>query len=36
MSAYLAAYSIALGARLATFDRDFRRFPHLATVELTG
>lgn len=32
--AYIAAVTISLGARLATFDRDFRRFDGLVAVEL--
>ncbi len=32
--AYLAALAIGLGARLVTFDRDFRRFDRLHVVEL--
>jgi len=32
MDAHLAAVSVALGAKLATTDRDFSRFPRLTTV----
>lgn len=32
--ALLATYAVALGARLVTFDRDFRRFDGLMVVEL--
>lgn len=34
--AMLAATALSLGARLATFDRGFRRFPRLDVIEPTG
>ncbi|HIZ36046.1 MAG TPA: PIN domain-containing protein [Candidatus Ruania gallistercoris] len=34
--AYLAAIAIAFGIRIASFDRDFRKFDQLAVVELAA
>lgn len=33
--AYLAAFSVAAGCRLVSFDRDFRRYPGLLWLHLT-